>query len=362
MKHILIILFTLYSFVTYAQDETYIVSAFFGLDNSLPQQANALCLGAAGMDGMPLNFKYPIDINTLSNTDFEIIDSLGNSYTPHCVILRPADEDGENRTVLLIGEFGNNGTNPPAEVKIVGDLFTLANLIDESSCSEVINLNGQSTLNITPLNDGPTLFFAQRIDGILSECSGETIQTIQVAWDGGVTPFISGDTEEDLFNYYTGYTESSGGLVAHSPISITDINDNDNFHQLCFETNETIVKITINPAVVEDPNGDPNLYSEIEPVYCSDEILSTATFDMMGKERTILPNPVEDCFFIKEESFIGPVFVKILNVSGIALITKTFNGSNEQSIKVNCSSLPTGLYFVQCTNENMISINKIIIK
>ena len=43
------------------------------------------------------------------------------------------------------------------------------------------------------------LFFAQRIDGNLNECNSRT-QTIQVAWNGGVTPYISGDEESDLFN------------------------------------------------------------------------------------------------------------------------------------------------------------------
>ena len=48
---------------------------------------------------------------------------------------------------------------------------------------------------------GPSLFFAQRIDANLNECNSGT-QTIQVAWNGGVTPYISGDTESDLFQYY----------------------------------------------------------------------------------------------------------------------------------------------------------------
>ena len=43
------------------------------------------------------------------------------------------------------------------------------------------------------LDDGPSLFFAQRIDGNLNECNSG-IQTIQVAWNGGITPSISGDT------------------------------------------------------------------------------------------------------------------------------------------------------------------------
>jgi hypothetical protein len=56
-----------------------IVSAFFGLDNALPglfcNQPGSL------LDGMPVNFKFPLDVSSLSETDFEVLDRLGNIYT-----------------------------------------------------------------------------------------------------------------------------------------------------------------------------------------------------------------------------------------------------------------------------------------
>ena len=55
-----------------------------------------------------------------------------------------------------------------------------------------------------------------------NECNSGT-QTIQVAWDGGITPYISGDTESDLFQYYIGYSDSSGILIPHLPISMKQI-------------------------------------------------------------------------------------------------------------------------------------------
>ena len=243
-----------------------IVSGFFGLDNVLP---GLLCNQPGSLlDGMPVNFKFPLDVSSLSETDFEVIDRLGNIHTPNCVSLAPANENGENRTVLLLGEFGSAVTNPPVEVRVVGDLFTTDTLSGESACSEIINLNGITTTNVIPLDDGPSLFFAQRIDGNLNECDSGT-QTIQVAWNGGITPYISGDAESDLFQYYVGYSYCSGVLIPHEPISIADINDNDNFHQLCFSTSDEIVKISMMANTVEDPNHDPNLYSEIDVIYCT---------------------------------------------------------------------------------------------
>ena len=243
-----------------------IVSAFFGLDNVLP---GLLCnQPGSQLDGMPVNFKFPLDVSSLSETDFEVVDRLGNIHTPNCVSLAPANENGENRSVLLLGEFGTAVTNPPVEVRVIGDLFTTNTISGESACSEIINLNGITTTNVISLDDGPSLFFAQKIDGNLNECNSGT-QTIQVAWNGGITPYISGDAESDLYQYYVGYSNSSGDLTPHIPISIADINDNDNFHQLCFSTSDEIIKVSMMANTVEDPNHDPNLYSEIDVVSCT---------------------------------------------------------------------------------------------
>jgi len=285
VKKIFLIL-TLSTAVLNAKSQDTLVSAFFGLDNGLP---SLLCNQLGGLlDGMPVNFKFPLDASSLSETDFEVLDSLGNIHTPICAFLAPANENGENRTVLLIGEFGTAITNPPVEVRIVGDLFTTDTLSGESACSEIINLNGVTTTNIIPLDDGPSLFFAQRIDDNLNECNSGT-QTIQVAWDGGITPYISGDTESELFQYYIGYSDSSGVLIPHVPISIADINDNDNFHQLCFSTSNDIVKISMMANTVEDPNQDPNLYSEIDVVSCT----PLTSIDDFFEEKKRLINVVD---------------------------------------------------------------------
>ena len=292
-RKILISVILFLTFVFNAKSQDSIVSAFFGLDNGLP---GIMCNQVGSqLDGMPVNFIFPLDASSLSETDFEVLDDLGNINTPTCVFLAPANENGENRTVLLLGEFGTAVSNPPVEVRIVGDLFTTDVLSGESACSEIINLNGTTTTNVIPLDDGPSLFFAQRIDGNLNECNSGT-QTIQVAWNGGVTPYITGDTESDLFQYYIGYSESSGVLIPHTPVSIADINDNDNFHQLCFSTSDEIIKISMTGNTVEDPNQDPNLYSEIDVSYCT--TLTIIEENLIEKEYEIYPNPTSDYIYI----------------------------------------------------------------
>jgi hypothetical protein len=246
-----------------------LVSAFFGLDNALPININLICRGGKNMDGMPVNFNYPIDPNTLAPEDFEVVDRRGNLYTPMCATLAPANEAGEARTVLLIGEFGNAVTNPPVEVRIVDDLFTAEQSTNESACSERINLNGLFTKNVVPLAGRPRMFFAQQIEGDIAECA-DAAQVIQLAWNGGVVPVDEDVQEADLFQFYTVFTDSAGVLIPHTPVSIADVNDNDNFHQLCLDFTDPVVKVTMPANIVEDPNGDPNWASEIEVSYCGE--------------------------------------------------------------------------------------------
>ena len=332
-----------------SQDSTELVSAFFGLDNAVPFTANLLCPGAQGMDGMPVNFRFPIDSSTLSASDFEVVDSLGNIHIPMCAVLAPANEDGENRTVLLFGEFGTAVTNPPVEVRIVGDLFTMDTSSSESACSEMVNLNGITTTNVIPLADGPSLFFAQRIDGDLNECN-LGIQTMQVAWNGGITPHMNGDVESDLYQYYIGYSDSSGVLIPHVPISIADINDNDNFHQLCFSTNDEIVKISMMTNTVEDPNQDPNLYSEIDASYCTPVI--NIEENLFERGYKIYPNPFSEDIFI--ENLIGNECFIIYDFLGQNIV----EGTCSAIIKI--PEIKSGVYYLMIKNNTNQTTYKLI--
>lgn len=326
-----------------------VVSAFFGLDNALPFQANFLCPGALGQDGMPVNFIFPIDGASLSATDFEVVDSFGTIHIPLCAVLAPANENGENRTVLLIGEFGSAITNPPVEVRVVDDLFTMGTLSGESACSEILNLNGIFTTNVVPLADGPKLFFAQGIDGSLDEC-GSGIQTIQVAWDGGITPHINSDAESDLFQYYIGYSDSSGILIPHAPVAIGDINDNDNFHQLCFSISDEIVKISMMANTVEDPNGDPNLFSEIEVSYCT--ALTSIEENLFEVGYTIYPNPFLNEIYI--ENLLGDEYFIIYDFYG----RKITEGKCFETITV--PEATPGIYYLTILNRTNQTTHKLI--
>ena len=86
-RKILISVITILTFVLMPNHVIILVSAFFGLDNALP---GLLCNQPGSLlDGMPVNFKFPLDASALSETDFEVVDSLGNIHTPICVSFAP---------------------------------------------------------------------------------------------------------------------------------------------------------------------------------------------------------------------------------------------------------------------------------
>ena len=54
-----------------------LLSAFFGLDDSLPFRANILCLGAWQKDGMPVIFPQTLDPQSLQAEDFKVTTRSG---------------------------------------------------------------------------------------------------------------------------------------------------------------------------------------------------------------------------------------------------------------------------------------------
>jgi len=75
------------------------------------------------MDGMPVVFNYPVE-HLPSYDDFSIELSDGTLVTPDCTLLRPANEQNEMDTVLLLGQFGDGqlDTVRPATVTVIGDV------------------------------------------------------------------------------------------------------------------------------------------------------------------------------------------------------------------------------------------------
>ena len=239
-----------------------LLSAFFGLDNKLFQVANLICSGAAGKDGMPVIFSAEIDHTTMQAGDFKVVTRSGKTGTIHCVSLLPATDAGELRTVLLIGEFGNADSDPPARVEIAGNLLSI---------DGALNFKGASVA-VTPLAPGPTLVMAERVSGRevdkglgLPRTKGSacpvkgTAQQIRVVWAGGVT-LPGGDEPGDAERkqYKVTVAGTNGQTRGVIPVSLANLGDGDNNHVLCLDTADQALSVAFPGGILVDPNGDLN--------------------------------------------------------------------------------------------------------
>ncbi|MGF1525546.1 MAG: hypothetical protein ACFCBW_01945 [Candidatus Competibacterales bacterium] len=245
-----------------------LLSAFFGLDNGLLGVANLICRGAAGKDGMPVIFSTELDHTTLQSGDFQVTAQSGQIGTVHCVSFLPATDAGELRTVLLIGEFGDADNDPPARATITGHLHSIDGSLDYRGAS----------IEVTPLEAGPTLVFAERFSAQIEDeglglritrggnCPADgVIQAVRVVWAGGVTlpnGDEPGEVERDL--YQVTVRSRNGGLRAVTPVALADLGDGDNNHLLCLGARDVPVSVSLPAGILVDPNGDLNPATQVQ--------------------------------------------------------------------------------------------------
>jgi hypothetical protein len=239
-----------------------LLSAFFGLDNGLPFGANLICLGASGQDGMPVVLSHTINPTTLQPEDFQIVTRSGAVRTPYCVTLRPAQDPGELRTVLLIGEFGDAANDPPVGVRVVDDLLSDGNHLREG---DAVNFRGTQT-DVTPLDVGPSMVLAEVVpesEWLIktrgTACPAGIQQVVRVTWDGGVR-LPNRDELSDVERGLYRVTVERGGRASDEivPAALADLEDRDNNHLLCLDTSDPAVSVSFPAGHLVDPNGDLN--------------------------------------------------------------------------------------------------------
>ena len=242
-----------------ATTPAHLLSAFYGLDNSLGAGINRICPGASGQDGMPVVLSHTIDPETLQREDFRVFTRSGAERTPFCVTLAPARDPGELRTVLLIGEFGDAANDPPVKVLIVDDLLS------DGRTGRPVSFRGTET-RVIPLEAGPTLVLAEvvpkdewSVSGRGSACPAGARQVVRVTWAGGVrlpNGDDPGDAERAL--YRVTVERPDGTRDETAPAALAELGDSDNNHLLCLGTADPAVSVAFPASHLVDPNRDLN--------------------------------------------------------------------------------------------------------
>ena len=245
--------------------EAALLSAFFGLDNHLPYLANlGICNGAARLDGMPVVFSHELDLESLQAGDFEVYSENGQTGSIKCVTLAPADNLGEWRTVLIVGELGSQ-KDKPMTVRIVGNLL---------SKDHSVNFI-ETEVGVVPLDDGPSLVFAELVParewelgrpatklpwGGGSSCPLGSQQIIRVTWEGGVTLPGGAEVDDSIRRAYKVLVSDDQGVTREiQPFALGDLGDGDNNHLLCLDVRDPAKEISFPGGLLTDPNEDFNL-------------------------------------------------------------------------------------------------------
>jgi hypothetical protein len=236
------------------------LSAFWGLDDGMPQQS---CPAATELDGMPATFSWLIASNSIEPSDFRIMRSDGTETTPTCVTLLPANESNETQTILLIGDIGDSAAGiVPRYVRLTGKLVG-----QSPDDAQGMSFGPLKSPKVKALGYGPYIVDAwvltpQLLANDANRCTlGSTF--LRVVWSGGITDYPTANEVGDDVTaaYRVVYSVKGGKPVSAAPLALGDLNDGDNMHDLCLQKlpkNARILSVGLPANLVQDPNGDPN--------------------------------------------------------------------------------------------------------
>ncbi len=231
-----------------------ILDVFFGLVHALPTNIDIYCPGGAGLDGIPVTLSMRMTANP-PPTSFQVTTQSGMKLTPKCSILAPATDNLERFTVLLVGDLGRNGTDPPVKLDIVGSV-PLDNGFDA---------RGLSSTQVTPLPAGPSMLLgllhtpADLASASGSACPSSTTQIVLTVWEGGVTDSNgNGLAAAAVPSFHVAVVDPDGGMRTIAPVGLGGTGDHDNFVEVCIADPGKPVSVSVDPGVAFDPNRDAN--------------------------------------------------------------------------------------------------------
>ena len=267
MRPLLLLNLMLFSVMSYAQDsarqsesDARILSIYHGLADIPPVATQLFCNlpPAPNQDGMPVVFSVQVDSETITPNAFAVGLSSGETVTPLCATLRPAEESLEQRTVLLIGAFSPDDS-VPVSVEIVEQLE------DENGLS----LLGLKSENVTSLTAGPSLVLAERFrpdnPGLQGECPEEIEQTVLLTWEGGVTGPSGADLAEEQRTAVSVSLQDGNSV---NPLLLADDDPppgpTDNHTIACIAEKSPALSVNVSAGYFHDPGDDANPETRID--------------------------------------------------------------------------------------------------
>ena len=212
-----------------------ILSAHFAQDN-VPS--------LEGADVLSVVFSVELDASTVVAEHFVIAREDGTRARPKLALLSPANESDENRTVLLLGDFGGPDDRPATNIAVSGAVYSEAGESLRGLAAAVLAFE-------TP----PTVVFAEQLPPRQGRCAGAA-SMIRTYWTEGLR-----DLDPKALARLEISTEA--GVNAH-PSAVDDQASpgqdgaDDNVLDLCLKAAVRPVRLRLPAGVLKDAAGHAN--------------------------------------------------------------------------------------------------------
>jgi len=212
-----------------------ILSAHFAIDDAPPLD---------GADALPIVFNVELDASTVVPEHFIVAREGGSRARPTAARLSPANESDENRTVLLIGDFGGPDDRPPTNVAVSGAVYSEGGASLRGLASDVLAY-------ATP----PTVVYAELLAPSEGRCDGAGA-AVRTYWTEGLRAL-----DPEATGRFSIGTDDGGSVVAASfddQGAPGEDGADDNVLDVCVAEPSRPVRLRVEAGVVTDPAGHAN--------------------------------------------------------------------------------------------------------
>ncbi len=200
-----------------------------------------------GLDGIALVFSEEVDAASLHPGAFMVLIADGARTLPTEAILAPASEADENRTVWILGDFGDPRRRPPTDVVVIRPLHT------ESGASLLGGLSA-----VLGYDEGGRIVWAE--SGLPPCVSGEA--SVRTYWTDSLRDVTDEDLEAVSLELVGGRTVHPSAFADHDGASAAGGEEReDNVLDLCVPLGERVVGVRVSAGAFADRPGHRNVAS-----------------------------------------------------------------------------------------------------
>ena len=197
-----------------------------------------------GADAITLVFSEEVDAASLQPSAFMVLLADGARTLATEAYLAPASEADENRTVWIVGDFGDPRRRPPTDVVVIRPLHTESGGTLEGVLGPVV-----------PYEDGGTIVFAK----IQAEPCGQGQPRVRTYWTDALREVVDEDLAAIDLELVSGQTVQPVAFEdqPEAGVFVGEARD-DNVLDLCVPQQARVVSVRVKAGIFTDVAGHPN--------------------------------------------------------------------------------------------------------